>query len=114
MTWDELLKQFPIEEIRVKIKKPLRRGEEYREGRLTGFKSGIIGGGHSKYKGGIPQSYDSTKRRFIRNPKVHVTYDVFEYHKTEISDWIDADNCEFEITDKNKAETPATAGNGSL
>lgn len=112
MTWDELLTLSNFDNIEVTIINPVRKGECYKKGRLTGFKSGLIGGGHSKYKNGVPHSFDSSKMRFIKPPKVHVTYNVFEFHKKEHSDWIDVSNCEFNFinnkdlnkTMKNTAE----------
>lgn len=98
MDWTELLAAMQLDkDIIVTITKPVRNGEPYTHGRLTGFKCGIFGGGHYNYKDGMPQSYDSTRRHFIKPPKVHVTYNIFQFGGKEHSDWIDVANCIFEI-----------------
>jgi hypothetical protein len=81
--------------IRVVVINPIRKEEHYKEGRMTGFKSGLMGGGHYNYKNGIPNSFDSRRIHWLKKPKVHVTYDIFEFHGREHSDWIDLDNCLF-------------------
>ena len=109
MNWNELLTAIGADdkEIIVTVINPVRKGFDiddnvYKKGKLTGFKTGVIGGGHSSWKGGMPQRFDSSKLRFIKKPKVHVTYEIFTYGKREHSDWIDVDNCEFEIKEKKK------------
>ena len=84
-------------EVEATIINPLRHGDEFKKGRVTGFKSGLFGGGHSNYENGVPTSYDSTKRHWIKKPKVHVTYYCFEWGKGEYSDWVTVDNCVFNI-----------------
>lgn len=98
MNWDELLESTALgKDVIVTVIKPLRKEEYYKAGRMTGYKSGLYGGGHSNYRNGVPCSYDASKRRWIKKPKVHVTYNVFTYGGKEHSDWISVDNCIFEI-----------------
>lgn len=95
ITWDRLIKLIGLERIVVIIKKPVREGAFYTQGELTGFKSGIFGGGHYNYKHGEPHSFDSRRLRFIKPPKVHVTYNIGDYGGRQHSDWIDVENCLF-------------------
>ncbi len=97
MDFDQLLTLWDFENIEVTVINPVRKDEVYKKGRLTGFKSGLYGGGHSRYKNGMPHEYSSLKRRWIKPPKVHVTYSIFDFGGKEHSDWIDVDNCIFEI-----------------
>ena len=103
MTWDVLLDQVGLghRDVIVTIVKPVRNGEYYKKGRLTGFKSGIWGGGHSRFKDGFSHSFDSSKQHWIKKPKVHVTYDIFNWGKRCYNDWVDVDNCTFEIIKTN-------------
>lgn len=97
MDYSELSTLWQLDDIEVTVINPIRKQDYYKTGRLTGFKYGIWGGGHSNFKNGIPRSYDSSKRYWKKKPKVQVTYNVFEYGRREHSDWIDVDNCTFEI-----------------
>ncbi len=97
MDWSELLTVMQVEQIIVTVINPIRKGDCYKTGELQGFKCGIFGGGHSRFKNGAPHSYDSSKRKWIRKPKVLVAYNIFTYGKSQHSDWIDVDNCTFEI-----------------
>ena len=95
MEWSELLDKMKLDEIEVTIIKPTRKEESYKKGRITGFKCGIFGGGHYKYKNGQPMAYDSSRRHWIKKPMIHVTYPIFTYGGKEHSDWIPFDNCDF-------------------
>jgi len=99
MTFDVLLSEIGLgnREIIATIINPIRKGEYYKQGRVTGFKSGLWGGGYSNYKNGVPHAYESTKRDWIKKPKVHITYNIFTFGGKEHSDWVDADNCTFQI-----------------
>lgn len=44
--------------------------------------------------------FDSSRIRWIKKPKVHVTYNIFDFGGKEHSDWVDADNCTFSIIKK--------------
>lgn len=114
MTWDELLKETAFgKEIQVTLIKPLRKplhegDTSFTQGTLTGFKFGLWGGGHGdweKYSNEgrtdgapkVPMSFDSTKMHWIKKPKIQVTYNIFKFHGKEYSDWVEVDNCLFEI-----------------
>lgn len=107
MNWEELLSLTQLGVITVTIIKPVRKppyegSDVFTKGKLTGFKSGIIGGAHYNYRKEKEQrtmshSYDSRRLRYLKPPKVQVTYDMFQFGKSEISDWIDVSNCKFEI-----------------
>jgi len=102
MSFETLLLELGLNrrDVIVTLINPLRKDEYYKQGKLTGFKSGIWGGGGSKYKNGMARSYDSTKRRWIKKPKVHVTYNIYVWGKGHISDWVDVDNCKFSVIKK--------------
>jgi hypothetical protein len=102
MTFDVLLSEVGLmnREVIVTLIKPLRQQEYYTKGRLTGFKSGLWGGGHYNYRNGVPMSFDSQRIRCIKKPKVHVTYDIFDFGGRMHSDWVDIDNCTFQIIKK--------------
>ena len=113
MSWEELLKMWQLDDIIVTIKEPLRKDEVYKKGRLTGFKSGLFGGGHYNFQRdkdlpnsrSVPMSFSSTRKHWIRKPKVHVTYNIFTWGLAggkEHSDWIDIDNCTFEFETTSK------------
>lgn len=104
MNWGEFLSTPVIfgNKIEVTILSPVRKplfkdDSVFTHGKLTGFKCGRWGGGHFDFKHGRFTSYDSSKTHWIRKPKVHVTYNAFEWGKKEYSDWIDVDNCDFKI-----------------
>lgn len=102
MDWTELLAATQLEKrIEVTIINPVRKDDSYKKGRMIGYKSGIIGGGHSNFKKGVPCSFDSSKRKWIKRPKVLVEYNCFTFgtRAKMHSDWIDIDNCTFEIID---------------
>lgn len=95
MNWNELLTEIRLDEIEVTIINPVRNEPFYKKGRMTGFKSGVIGGGHYRYKNGVAMAFDSSRLRWVKKPKVQVTYSVADYGGKQHSDWIDYDNCEF-------------------
>ena len=98
MSFENLYQEMGLNrrEVLVTLINPVRKGEYYKQGKLTGFKSGIYGGGwNSKHT-----SFDSTKMHWIKKPKVHVTYNVFEFFKGQHSDWVDIDNCVFNVVKK--------------
>jgi hypothetical protein len=99
MTIDTLFAEFGLNkrEIIVTIINPVRKDPIYKKGRLAGFKAGLFGGGHYHYKNGVPMSYASTRRRWIKKPKVLVAYDIFTFGKSSHSDWVDVDNCTFDV-----------------
>ena len=81
---------------------PVRKGEHYKSGEVVGFKPGIFGGGHSEFKKkregiSVPHTYNSLKRYWIKKPKVMIKYSIFTFGKSEHFDWVDIDNCNFEI-----------------
>ena len=87
--------------IRVTIINPIRKETEtYKYGTMMGFKPGLWGGGHKNYKNGIPTSFCSLDQHWLKKPKVFIAYDVFTFGEKTHSDWIDVDNCEFEIVKK--------------
>lgn len=100
MTWEEL----PFLKYRIKIEliNPVRKGEEFRTGELIGWKAGLIGGGHSDYRHGVPYCYDSSKRRELKKIKVFISYGVWGNQK-QYNDWVDYDNCIFTV-EKHKNE----------
>jgi len=97
MTWDELHGMLNISNIRIELIKPLRNDSHHTVGSFAGFKSGLFGGGHSKFKNGIAHSYDSRKRHYIKRPMICIAYDIFDYGGKQHSDWVDIDNCIFTI-----------------
>ena len=107
MTFDVLLSEVGLmnRDVLVTLINPLRKEKIYKQGKLTGFKSGLYGGGHYKYKNGVPTAFDSRRIRCIKKPKVHVTYNIFEFGGREHSDWVDVDNCKFQIIKNKQNET---------
>jgi hypothetical protein len=101
MNWNEVLKFLNIEnrELVATIIEPVRKDPIYKKGKVMGFKPGIYGGGHYNYKEGVPMSFDSGRMRQIKKPKVLIEYNVFTYGGSSHCDWINVDNCEFEIID---------------
>jgi hypothetical protein len=105
MTWNELLVEMQLNnDIEVTLIKPLRKpmfeGDTcFTHGNLTGFKCGLWGGGHSNWKNGVSHSFNGLNRHWIKKPKVHITYNAFQYQGKEYSDWVDVDNCTFKIKD---------------
>lgn len=100
MDWSELLIAMNIgdADIIATLITPLRKdGDSYKSGKVVGFKPGVYGGGHSRYKNGVPMSFDSTKMCWKKKPKVFVAYNCFTYGKSQHTDWVDVDNCTFEI-----------------
>lgn len=111
MDWSEFLSVTNLDKgIEVAIINPVRNGDIYKTGRMTGYKSGVRGGGHYgvrggghyNYKKGEPHSFSSQRIRWIKKPKVHVTYNCFDFGRKEHSDWIDVDNCRFKIKSEEK------------
>ncbi len=94
MNWEELLKVWQLDNIIVTIKNPVRKekavGDVYKTGRITGFKTGLWASRINKWQHGGPM-------HCIKKPKVHVTYNIFDWGGKEHSDWIDFDNCEFTL-----------------
>jgi hypothetical protein len=110
MNYTELLQSLNLSgrEIIATIIKPVRNEEEYKQGRVIGFKPGIRGGGHSDYskdsqdrdgyRGSHPHSFSSLDIRWIKKPKVLIVYSVIDFMRgKEHWDWIEVDNCTFEI-----------------
>jgi hypothetical protein len=106
MEWSELLISLNLvdRDIIATIIKPIRNDEWAKSGTVTGFKSGLYGGGHSRWKGGMPHSFSSLRMRFIKKPRVHITYNCFEWGKKEYSDWVDVDNCTFSFKDNKSSD----------
>jgi len=103
MNWTEFLKTPVVfgNDIKVTILNPVRKDDWAKEGMLTGFKCGIWGGGHWNFKNGMAKSFSSSRMHWKKKPKVHVTYNAFEYGKSFYSDWVDVDNCDFNIDAAN-------------
>lgn len=109
MNWTEFLEAtgFDKKELHVTLIKPVRNDEIYKIGRVIGFKPDVFGGGHSDWKKDKQQkdgrgmamahSFDSSKMHWIKKPKVLVEYNVFTFGKSTHWDWVEVDNCEFEI-----------------
>lgn len=108
MNWDELLSKLGLIniDIIVTIIKPVRNDDIYKTGKVIGFKPGVFGGGHSnwrkdKQKGdgaiSVPHSFDSRRIHCIKKPKVLVEYNIFTFGGRTHWDWIEIDNCIFEI-----------------
>ena len=97
-------------EIIVTIIKPVRNDEVYKTGTVLGFKPGVFGGGYSDYRKdkqqkdgrgmSHPHSFSSLDMKWIKKPKVLVVYNAFTFGKSLHWDWIEVDNCEFEIKTK--------------
>jgi hypothetical protein len=108
MNWTELLTAigFSNKQIIATIIKPIRKDDVYKSGKVIGFKPGVFGGGHSDWKkdneGGVsvPHSFSSLDMYWKKKPKVMVTYDIFTWGKATHFDWIDVDNCTFEIKEQ--------------
>ena len=98
------LKDKRIEAVLIK---PIRNGEWYLKGHVVSFKGGVWGGGHSNYKRNKangethsrPYSYSSDRNHWIKKPKVHIVYSIGDFGGTMHSDWVNADNCTFNIVD---------------
>ena len=115
LTIDQLFVALGLDGKRIEavLIKPVRNGDMYLKGTVIGFKSGVWGGGYSKYVRdkdaderkfpSMPTSYRSDRRHWIKKPKVHVEYDVFTYGKGGLhSDWVVIDNCTFNIIIEEK------------
>ena len=109
MNLSELLVQLKImdKKIIAHLVIPVRKEEEYKSGEVIGFKPGIYGGGHSEYKKereGItrPHSFNGLNMYWLKKPKVMISYSCFTYGKRQHFDWVDIDNCNFEIIDISK------------
>lgn len=107
MNWDELTDTLQLNDIRVTIIKPLRisANHEYETGMMIGFKSGIFGGGwkrRSRDGHWHEGSFSSLKMHWIKKPKVQVAYNSFTWGKSQHSDWVEVDNCTFEIIKKEE------------
>jgi hypothetical protein len=103
MDFKELYEYFNLDKINVRVTliKPIRNGEEFKTGRITGYKAGLYGGGWYNYKDGVPQSFNSTRIHCKKKERIQITYGVWQFHGKELSDWVDIDNCEFEIIQKD-------------
>lgn len=63
-----------------------RKGDIYLSGKVLGFIPGLYGGGHYNYRNGIPMTFDSRRMHWLKEPKVMVFYNCFEYGKKQHSD----------------------------
>ena len=111
MNWNELSAQLQLGEVIVTILNPVRTGndcESYKSGKMMGFKPGTVGDGyrHIKRDGEIVGGH-SKQQRWLKKPKVMVVYNTFEIypHRRVYFDWIDIDNCTFEIKQNEQEET---------
>ncbi len=101
LNWIELLKELGLyeNEIKVTLIKRVRHDDSFQEGRVTGFKSGLRGGGHHDYHHGVPHSFSSDRIRQLKPPMIQITYNCFSFTKgKQYSDWVPVDNCIFEFT----------------
>jgi hypothetical protein len=109
MNYTELLQAIGLDkkEIIATIIKPVRNEEVYKTGTVIGFKPGLFGGGHSNWKKDSqqkdgrgmaqPHSFSSFDMHWIKKPKVLIVYNAFTFGKRQHWDWIEVDNCTFEI-----------------
>jgi hypothetical protein len=104
-SWFEILQKLNLidREIKVTLIKPVRTkdADDYKSGKLIGFKAGLNGVVNYNYKNGIPMSFNSSRIHQIKPIMVHVEYPVFEFQGKCYSDWVPIDNCTFEIVGKN-------------
>lgn len=98
MTWTELL-DTPLtigkDKIEVTFLKPPRNGEHFQKGEMVGYQTGIFGGGWSANG----MRFSSSDMRFLKKPKVLVSYNIFQWYpkRKPFLDWADVDNCVFNI-----------------
>lgn len=98
MNWKELL-ETPIclgkDTIEVTFITPPRKGEYFEKGEMVGYQTGIFGGGWSANG----MSFSSDRMRFLKKPKILVTYNIHQFYpkKRPFLDWVDIDNCIFNI-----------------
>jgi hypothetical protein len=91
------------------MKKEVQLIRKSKSGRFAGLQAGRWGGGHYNYEKDtqhpelpkMPHSFSSLRMHQIKQTRVQVVYNVFEFGRTEHSDWIPLDNCDFEIVRKN-------------
>ena len=106
MTLSELRTALGMDnkDVIVHIINPIRKGDEYKSGQVIGFKPGLFGGGHSDWKkdnkdGGVstPHTFNSLDMHWLKKPKAMVLYNSFTWGGKMHFDWIEVDNCDFEI-----------------
>ncbi len=98
MNFEELLTALCLNDknIIVTLINPKRKGDWYKSGKLVGFKSGHTVCGRSNYENGMPHSLDNSRiMQWIKKPKVLVAYEYYSHGHRQ--DWINIDNCTFEI-----------------
>lgn len=89
MNWDEVLKTIGLfnSDLIATIINPIRKGDVHKKGRVVGFKAGVT----------------SANKGACRKPRVFVEYFACTIYSRSgkqtgmRGDWIDVDNCEFEI-----------------
>lgn len=103
MNWNKIIKILGLEDktLQANIINPIRKPingdvDIYSKGKVIGFKPGTLGGGH-KYKKGKLKSFDSLDFKWLKKPKVLVLYSIFDWGGKQHIDWIDVDNCTFEL-----------------
>lgn len=84
----DLVDLWKLKTIKVKVIKPIRTGDHYKHGSIIGFKCGIWGGGHFDYEKGSPMRFDSRRIHQLKEPKIHVQYNVYDFGGKVHSDWI--------------------------
>lgn len=99
-------------EIIATLIKPVRIEEIYKKGKVIGFKPGVYGGGHSNWKKDKQQkdgrgmshahSFSTFDMHWLKKPKVLIIYDIFTFGKSQHWDWVEVDNCTFEIEEEMK------------
>jgi hypothetical protein len=98
MDYTELLKTLGLDkEIRITIIKPVRNGDIFKEGILAGIKPGKHTGGWTYTKAG--KTFIASNSIYIK-PRVLVAYPtsiIYGKPKGQVTDWVDVDNCIFEI-----------------
>lgn len=81
MTWNEIVSLTSLDFIEIALINPIRKGDEYKTGKLIGFKA-------------------SNKKN---PPRVQIKYGVYKMcpQPKTICDWVDVTNCTFDLI-KNK------------
>lgn len=81
------------------VRKPLHEkdGGVYTRGKVIGFKPGLWRSPRGKNTWGGPPIQ-------VKPPRVLVQYNAFTFHKGSHSDWVDVNNCIFELKPDSHGE----------
>ena len=96
--------------IKATLIKPIRNDDVYKTGIVMGFKPGTWGGGYSHQN----RNFSSLRQKWIKKPRVLVVYNCGYFMKSQHFDWVDVDNCEFEIVTENESSNKKVCSIGII